>query len=529
MESASIKLSQQETIIQKLSQYFKPRVLGNLLLDIDIRYWMSAGAVSFCLAILFVIVGNQDTKSGMHGVPAVLIWWFMLFYLSCLEGVQAALVALKPLDPEVYRVSHPITHQCTALAFKGNYLDKFIVGRQFLVVFVVFMIGYTTTYDEDKLKITGNPFQLVDGFMTGLVKTGFVSALTTIVIGQLVSQIVASRCNIDYLNYRFQFYGVFGVCLFVEWIGLMHFVYLIQKAVVQLRGTDEAKRKQVENQGNPVFFWSRVVISTGVLGLCFAIVVASLFNGDTNLKTTIPEMPNGVGFVVFLALCLLVHCTEGLQVALFAMQKMDPKEFEVHAGAKANGEVAFSGTNLQGFLIGRQALTALSMFMLSLICSVQGDLTETTTQLLANGTSVTIVNDGRTILGLGDGFSGAFIETGLVGAVVLTMIASLSGQVIASAFPLSFCGFPGMWIVLYACLFVEFVGLTHFSWPLADGVEYAMGKYMQPDQVYIKASMVPSQIVSPGEARVLVGSEEIEGHRPVRQQSEQDEGAVSSA
>merc|ERR1711990_469759 len=99
----------------------------------------------------------------------------------------------------------------------------------------------------------------------------------------------------------------------------------------------------------------------------------------------------------------------------------------------------------------------MSMFMLSNIASVQADLVD---------------DDGndRTVFGVSEGFSAGLLETGLLGALVLTILGSLSGQVMASAFPLGFCGFPGMWIVLYACLLVEFIGITHIAWPLADWI-----------------------------------------------------------
>lgn len=511
-----------QTLAQRLGVYFTPKKMWEVALVTDIRYWISAGLVCFCLALIFTVVVNDDLKSGLHPAPALILWWFMMFYLSCLEGVQAALVALTPIDPEVYKDTHPACYKCTTLCFKGNNLDKFIVGRQFLVVFVVFMIGYCTGYDNDKMNPTtggsGYPFGVDEGFMNAVMKPGFAGALTTIVIAQLISQIVASRCNIDYLNYYFHYYVVIGICLLMEFTGLMHAVYLVQKAVVSYRGTPEAKAKQIENQGNPFFFWGRVVFSLGSLGLCLAIIFDSLFKGATGLADMVPSIPNGVGVVIFFALCIVVHCTEGLQVALFAMQKMNPEEWKVHAGATANGAVAFAGDNLQRFLIGRQALTAMSMFFLSLVCSVQANVTEDQSVKAANGTIYT-VQVPWTALDIGSVFSGAFVETGLVGAVTLTIVASLSGQVIASAFPLGFCGFPFMWITLYACLLVEFTGICHFSWPLADGIQAAMGDFMQDDDVYLKhlkpapVTLPPadSHIISPGEAAFLVASNDLEG------------------
>jgi len=475
MESKEQKeMEKKPTIIQRLSVYFKPRTLLAIFLDTDIRVLYSAAAVMFCLCLLMVIVGYRESNIGIHGAPAIMIWWFLLFYLSCLEGVQAAVVALKPLDKEVYRKSHPHTFQITTLCHASNNLDKFIVGRQFLVVFVVFVIGYCSSYDNEKLN--RNPLGVSGTFMTGLVKTGMCSALVTITIAQLISQIVASRCNIDYLNYRFHYYTVVGVCLAMEATGLCHFTYLIQKALVEFKGTPEAKAKQTKDQGHPVFFYGRVALSFVVLVLSLMVIIKALFNGQTNFASTLPGMPNYAGFLFFVFLLCVVCSTEGLQVALFHMQKMDPEEFKVHPGAEANAAVAFAGTNLQGFLIGRQILTALSMFVLSLITAIQADLTEVS----SNGDVVDI-----TVFGVPEGLSAGLLETGLLGALVLTVIGSLAGQVMASAFPLGFCGFPGMWIVLYACLLAEFVGLTHIAWPLADGVQALLGPLMRDDEYYI--------------------------------------------
>ena len=50
----------------------------------------------------------------------------------------------------------------------------------------MFMIGYCTSFDESKPG--GNPLNLSDDFMRGLVKTGLTGALPTIVIAQLISQ-----------------------------------------------------------------------------------------------------------------------------------------------------------------------------------------------------------------------------------------------------------------------------------------------------------------------------------------------------
>ena len=289
------------TLLQKLSKLLTIRQAASFVVDTDVRYFYSAAAVAFCLGILFTLVGNQETNIGVHGVPACIIWWGLMLYLGFLEGVQAGVVALKPVDKDIYRESHPHTYAITTLCHKGNNLDKFIVGRQFLVIFVVFVINFCTGYDNDALG--SNPLDVSGTFMTGFVKTGMVSALVTIVFGQLISQIIASKCNIDFLNYRFHYYGVAVVSLGMEWIGLMHFVYLVQRFAIYLsngKGDDKAAGAEEEPAGkeSPAAFWAKATGSTVVLVMCLAVIIEALFQGNTNLATTFEGMPNWVGFLV---------------------------------------------------------------------------------------------------------------------------------------------------------------------------------------------------------------------------------------
>eukprot|EP00956_Cyclotella_meneghiniana_P045514 scaffold372843_cov305-Cyclotella_meneghiniana.AAC.1 len=62
-----------------------------------------------------------------------------------IEGQQASLVGLPPVDPDLYKDSHPITYKNAALAFKGDNLDRYLMGRQFMVLLVVFVINQCTS------------------------------------------------------------------------------------------------------------------------------------------------------------------------------------------------------------------------------------------------------------------------------------------------------------------------------------------------------------------------------------------------
>lgn len=62
-----------------------------------------------------------------------------------MEGGQGCLVGLQPIEKSKYAKSHPITLQNTLLSHKGDNMERFIVGRQFLVVLVVFLINMIGT------------------------------------------------------------------------------------------------------------------------------------------------------------------------------------------------------------------------------------------------------------------------------------------------------------------------------------------------------------------------------------------------
>ena len=70
----------------------------------------------------------------IRGLPFVTVLTIVWVWLSTIEGQQASLVGLPPVDPDLYKDSRPHTYKNAALAFKGNSLDRYLVGRQFMVI-----------------------------------------------------------------------------------------------------------------------------------------------------------------------------------------------------------------------------------------------------------------------------------------------------------------------------------------------------------------------------------------------------------
>ena len=58
-----------------------------------------------------------------------------------MEGGQIALVGLQPVDKVLYANTNPRAFKNTTLVHSGDKMERFIVGHQFWVVLVVFLLA----------------------------------------------------------------------------------------------------------------------------------------------------------------------------------------------------------------------------------------------------------------------------------------------------------------------------------------------------------------------------------------------------
>jgi len=213
-----------------------------------------------------------------------------------------------------------------------------------------------------------------------------------------------------------------------------------------------------------IFFWVRVLISVAILSFSLAVVMKSLFMGRTTMYEGVPEV---VSVILFFILMSVVGMLEGMQIAFFAVTKIPVAERGAAKFAKMTCELLFrgEGRNLPGFMIGRQ------------ICVVSCMI------IVAKVTTVTKTPEGgENIFGVSDSFQ-AFLELGFQGALVTTILGSIAWQLVASAFPIAFLTFPGTYILLRLCLWLEATGLCSGAWVLA-AIHKKIANF-QHDEVYI--------------------------------------------
>lgn len=427
-------------------------------LDTFKRFYSTILLIFSIVIIMGLIFTGQTTiaKEVHPGLAFVLIW-FAVLWLSVVEGGQASFVGLAPVNKELYKDSHRTAYDISTLVHKGDNLDRYLMGRQFMVIFIVFTIGNAGA-PLPGATLWGFPTWLTNMFLV----TGLAMIFFTAMVGQLQSQVNASLCMLDYCN-NIQNKLTLWVAMAVEFSGLMHFSYAMQLAVGKLAGKPIESNEPPRSAGAALFFWARVLASLAVLVFAFAVTLTALFEGKTTMWAGVPP---GVSVILFFVLMSVVGMLEGMQIAFFAVAKIPKAERGDSFFAKKTCELLFKGRghNLPGFMIGRQLSVVTCFFV------------------IARCTTITIPEGEENIFGVSDGVQN-FFNTGLLGAVITTIVGSISWQLVASAFPMAFLKNPITYLFLVICLFFEATGVCSGAWVLAAIHKKVSG--FKRDEVYI--------------------------------------------
>ena len=208
-------------------------------------------------------------------------------------------------------------------------------------------------------------------------------------------------------------------------------------------------------------------MSLAILCICLAITLSALFNGQTMMVVKYPNISNGLSVFLFFFFICIVGMLEGMQIAFFAVAKLPANERGTSFFGKKTCDLLFKGNgqNLPGFMIGRQLTVVSSFFIVGTITSLN----------ITPG-------EGNNIFGFSDSTQ-AFLNYGFQGAVITTILASITWQLAASAFPIAFLNNPVTYILLVVALFLEWIGLCSGAWVLARVMKSSMK--LQYDEVYV--------------------------------------------
>lgn len=406
------------------------------------------------------LIFTRQTKlsSEVHPGVAFVVIVAAIVWLNMVEGGQGSLVGLAPINFDLYKESHPTSYVSTKVCFSGDNLDRYLMGRQFMVLAIVFCTNMAGG-PLPGATLWGLPDWIVNIFLV----TGIAMILMTAMAGQLNSQVNASHCMLDYINNYFAVF-TFYVAMAIEFSGLLHFSYVIQLAVAAAAGKPIESAEPPRSTPQSLFFWGRCLMSGAILSFALAVTLEGLFKGFTTMWKGVP---NAVSVILFFVLMSIVGLLEGMQIAFFAVAKLRASDRGQTVFAKKTCELLFRGRghNLPGFMIGRQICVTLNFFVIARVTSLN-----------------VVPGQGNNVFGVSDAVQ-EFFNTGLLGALVTTIIGSISWQLVASAFPIAFLSNPFVYIFLRICLFLEATGICSGAWVLA-GIHKKVAGF-QRDEVYI--------------------------------------------
>lgn len=205
-----------------------------LLVTQGFKYVMST--IITCAAIAWICYGIGSGRAILPG-PAVAhfaVLIFVLILLAYLEGLQVAILALELQSGESWKESHPRAYRLHSLVTKGNNVQRFLVGRQFYVVFVVFLCSQVTTFPS-----IHRPDSIPEVAWFILIETALPGALLVLAFGQLMPQLIASNYPVTFCNLPGAMVVLY-ITLILESVGITHFSWLLTGLVSWTFGLDKA-------------------------------------------------------------------------------------------------------------------------------------------------------------------------------------------------------------------------------------------------------------------------------------------------
>ena len=93
-----------------------------------IRIVISLGLLIFSVTIVMALIAEKQTKlsSDVHPAVGYIVLWCGIIWMSMVEGGQASMVGLPPVNPDLYKETHKTTYYITSVGHKGDNLDRYV-------------------------------------------------------------------------------------------------------------------------------------------------------------------------------------------------------------------------------------------------------------------------------------------------------------------------------------------------------------------------------------------------------------------
>jgi hypothetical protein len=440
----------------------------------EFSYLWSVALLIFSLVIVVYAIGKEWSNPPWdytHPVSEIFFFFALLWWISLLEGCQISYVGLQSIDMEKYKDEYPSAYAQMQLIKKGPNCERFLTGRQFLLLFNGFLVS----------RIGGRGAKAPQEFYIGdwdwnLGATQFfydnsILLLMIILAFQLVSQLVACDKMMGYLELPFgQYYFVLMPCMIMEWTGFVHASYVLKDILASAAGIDPNEADPAKAMPKDIFYYLKCFWSWGWVIFAGIFMVKGWALSQTG-ATDGPgweNLPGGAAVVVSILFLLNMACAEGMQVSALALAKVSTASLKTEKPkAYKMCQVFFDGRNMSAFMVGRQFMVALTMILLGRVTGYSG------------GDGDISGED----WGMGSGFNEWGLQSGFLGALFVCNVAQLMTQVTASLFPAAFINNSFLIYILRIMLFIEATGIVTACWPLSWAMSNAFGLKKDPFDV----------------------------------------------
>jgi hypothetical protein len=437
-------------------------------------YYWSILLLIFSLSVVLYAIGQEWNNSPWeltHPASEIFFFFLLLSWIAMLEGCQISYVGLQNVDLDKIKDAYPRAYQQMKLITQGPNCERFLTGRQFLLLFngvLVSRIGGAGA---------GAPKEFYMGdWDWNLGSTQFfygnsILLLFIILAFQLTTQLVACDKMLGYLELPFaQYYTVLLPCMAIEFTGFVHASYVLKDMLASAAGIDPNEADPAKAMPKTASYylkctWSWLwVIFAGI----FMVKGWALSQTGATDGPGWENLPGGAAVVISLLFLTLMACAEGMQVSALALAKVSTAGLkDTKPNAYAMCQVFFKGHNMSSFMVGRQFMVALMMILLGRVTGYSGKDGEI---------------DGED-WGMGEGFNEWGLQSGFLGALFVCNVAQLMTQVTASLFPAAFINNPVLIWLLRLMLLIEASGVVNACWPLSWGMSSLFGLEADPADV----------------------------------------------
>merc|ERR1712226_567114 len=474
-------------------------------------YWWGLALVFFSLVIVCHGIAQQwnnpawkDTQDDGHPVLEICFFFFMLSWIGLLEGCQISIVGLQGVDLEPFKDSHPRAYKALKKCYKGANVERFLVGRQFLLLWNGFLCGRVGGAAD--IPDNGGNYKIgdwewdINGAGSQIFwSNSFLLIIIIVAFAQLPTQLLAEDKMLGFMELPFMaYYTVLLPTLFMEGLGLTHSAYFLKDFLVWACNIDTSDEDESKRMPKDFWYYFKRVESCCVVVFCGVFLFKGWFlkQAGATHGTGWEDMDGYAAIAVSVFFLFIMACAEGIQVSALALQRRPSEDFKDKPNVYrilmmlgGSDGVEYEGRNMKAFLVGRQFFVAMMVILLGRVTAYGGSMGE-------------LVPAGETDWGMGKGFNEWFLQTGFCGAIFVVNVAQLATQITASIFPVGLINNTFMYIMLQAMLFTEFSGLANACYPLMWFLSWVFD--MEPDPQFTKladkkGSNVIQAAVSPRE------------------------------